>query len=554
LVLILGRAIVLLRLFLFISVFLALPVQAATVQELLAASPVKVEGVTLDAPALQALYSPRNFERLWTDKARALALLEVLEGAAAHGLDPDDYYTTQIKKTKDGATLELLLSSALMRYAQDVRVGRVSPRQVKGERFFPSQKLDLAATVLEALAASDTKTYLESIAPQSERYKGLVQLLAELKAELVKGEWPKVSDGRKLEPGTTSARVAQLRARLAASNELGEAGNDASQVYDDKLVDAVKAYQLRSGLVGDGVVGRATLAKLNVPLADRIAQVKANMERLRWQPDDLGARYVFVNIPGYHVVAVNNGKVELDMPAIVGRPARSTPSFADQIRMVEFNPSWHVPPTIAREDVWAHLIEDPGYALEHKNVRIYQAGVEVDPYTVDWRNTDIRNYRLRAEPGPRNPLGTVKFLFPNRFDVYLHDTNERDLFAKDIRALSSGCIRIADPAAFANWLLGADIPDKWSEERRTQILDSKKQTRLILKSPVPVYLAYHTAWRDEGGRPVFRDDIYGQDALLMAALAEQEAKRRAGKPAALINTMPVAEPQASPDELQKAAP
>jgi murein L,D-transpeptidase YcbB/YkuD len=215
-----------------------------------------------------------------------------------------------------------------------------------------------------------------------------------------------------------------------------------------------------------------------------------------------------------------------------------------------------LPPTIAREDVWTKLIDNPGYALEHKNVRIYQAGVEVDPYSVDWRNADIRDYRLRAEPGPRNPLGTVKFLFPNRFDVYLHDTNERDLFSKDVRALSSGCIRIADPAAMANWLLSADIPDKWSEERRVNILESKKQTRLILKTPVPVYLVYITAWQSADGRPVFRDDIYGQDALLIKALAEQDAKSRR-----FVATMvransdaPPSEPNASPDELQKAAP
>ncbi len=531
-------------------------VSAATMQEVLAAPAVTVGALVLDRAALNAVYTQTNYALLWGDARRRQVALSTLEAADAHGLVPSDYHVSEITAEQNPQQLDLLLTDALMRYASDVRVGRVSPRQVKGERFSPSQKIDPVAVVLEAAKASDLKGYLEGLPPQSPVYRGLQMALAKLRSWEAQGEWPKISEGSKLEPGKSSPRVVQLRKRLAATGELAEAVNDDSPLYDDKLAQAVRLYQDRSGLEPDGVVGRATVAALNVPLSRRIAQVKANMERLRWQPAQLGSRYVFVNIPAYQLVAVADGKVQLNMKVIVGRPKRPSPVFADLIRMVEFNPDWHVPPTIAREDVLPHLIEDPNYALEHKNVRIYQAGVEVDPHTVDWTTANIRDYRLRAEPGPRNPLGTVKFLFPNRFDVYLHDTNERELFRKDVRAISSGCIRVADPAALTNWLLTADRKD-WSEAKRTKILDSRKQTRLILNTPVPVYLSYITAWMGAGAQPVFRDDIYNQDGALIAALAAVEAKSRravATMVRAGDGSAPVNEASVPAEELQKAAP
>lgn len=536
----------------------AVPVRAdANLQAMLAAPAIQSGEAVLDRAALAAVYTPRNFAPIWTKRGQVDALLTTFNQATIHGLNPADYHVQEITAALGGdkLMLDLLLTDALMRYVSDVRVGRVSPRAIKGERFTPTQKIDLVAAIAAAAQAPDLPAHLATLPPQSAVYQGLVQALAVLRAQAVLGDWPRINDGRKIEPGNTSPRVPQLRARLGASGELGQAELADSQVYDEALVQAVKAYQARSGLEPDGVVGRATIAMLNVPLAQRIDQIRANMERLRWQADDLGQRYVYVNIPAYQLVAVSNGQVDLNMRVVVGRPKRSTPSFADAIRIVEFNPDWHVPPTIAREDVLPGLIENPNWALEKKNVRIYQAGVEVDPHTVDWTTADIRDYRLRAEPGPRNPLGTVKFLFPNRFDVYLHDTNERDLFEKDVRAISSGCVRIEDPAAFANWLLGPDRPD-WSDERRTKILDSRRQTRLNMNAPVPVYLAYITAWQGDDGRPVFRDDIYGQDAVLIAALQQADAKSRR-----LVASMVrgsgqnTVEPTDVPaEELQKAAP
>lgn len=541
---------------------LALPlsVRADNAIENLLVSPVAVlSGQNVDAAALRQVYMPVGFERLWRRQAQVEAVLEVLSAAGAHALNPDDYHVSTIRaldgEPQQALARDLLLTEGLMRYIADVRGGVVNPRNLKGERFSPLQVVDPVKLVQEAAKADDLKAFLAALPPRSPVYAGLVRLLAKLQQDEAAGGWPVLADGPKIEPGENSRRIVTLRRRLAATGELGSAANDDSPLYDKALVEAVKAYQADNGLTADGVVGRGTRAMLNVPLAQRIAQVKANLERLRWQPDDLGDRYVYVNIPGYEMVAGTRDKVDLNMKVIVGRPKRATPIFADNIRMVEFNPDWHVPPTIAREDVLPHLIEDPNYALEHKNVRIYRDGHEVDPHTVDWRKANIRDYRLRAEPGPRNPLGTVKFLFPNRFDVYLHDTNERNLFTKDERAMSSGCVRIADPDAFANWLLGAD-QDNWSDERRQKILDSRKQTRLILRNPVPVYLVYITAWQGDDGQPAFRPDIYDLDGPLAEALATPDtpARRLTRIMARAAARNAPAEPVVPAEEIIKAAP
>ncbi len=511
-----------------LALLAAVPARADTaIQTLLTAPAVQVTDRVLDRAALEAVYAPRQYAPLWTSAAKVNAISKTLAAATQHGLNPADYHIDAIlAQTEAGGTqLELLLTDALMRYASDVRVGQVSPRQVKGFRYTTPQVMDPVTVVLGAAEAEDIEAYLAGIPPKSPVYRGLVLVLAKLRLIEATGGWPTVSDGRKLEPGDTSARVVELRKRLAATGELGEAQLNEDTVYDSALANAVKVYQARNGLEPDAVVGAGTRAMLNIPVEYRIKQTIANMERMRWQADNLGDRYVYVNVPAYHLIAASNGEINLSMKVVVGRPQRATPIFNDNIRMVEFNPDWHVPPTIAREDVLPHLVENPLYALEHKNVRMYQNGVEIDPTTVDWTTANIRDYRLRAPPGPRNPLGTVKFLFPNRFDVYLHDTSEPGLFTKNDRALSSGCVRVADPAAMANWLLGPDQAN-WTNERRERILASERQTRLIMKTPVPVYLAYITAWLGEDQTPAFRPDIYKLDDELIKAIETAAAKPR----------------------------
>lgn len=551
------RITLVLALFLLVLYGMAPARAGSELQAVLAAPSIEIDGQVLDRAALEAVYAPRRYQELWTSSERAAQVLRVLSASTQHGLNPADYHVEAITRhlaAGGGLALDLLLTDGLMRYASDVRVGMVSPRQVRAFRFNTSQPIDPVAMVLQAAEASDLEAYLAAIPPRSAVYGGLVQALAKLRLIEATGGWIQIADGRKLEPGDRSSRVVELRKRLAATGELGEAQLNEDQAYDDALVEAVKAYQRRHGLEDDGVIGRGTLAMLNIPVEYRIRQVLANMERLRWQPDALGERYVYVNVPAYQLIAASHGQVNLSMKVIVGRTQRPTPIFSDNIRMVEFNPDWHVPPTIAREDVLPHLVENPYYALEHKNVRMYQNGVEVDPATVDWSTANIRDFRLRAPPGPRNPLGTVKFLFPNRFDVYLHDTSEPNLFAKTERAISSGCVRVADPASLANWLLGPDQAE-WSNEKRERILASERQTRLIMKTPVPVYLAYITAWLGEDGLPAFRPDIYKLDDQVIEALESAAQKpRRLAVTMLRANTASPADPVLTGGQVPQAAP
>lgn len=529
-------------------------------QAVLSAPAILVDSDVLDRPALQAVYGAGQFEPLWLERgavgAKVETVLATLTAATDHGLNPEDYHVSALKKRlgaqarSELLVLDLLLTDGLMRYASDVRVGRVSPRQVRGERFVRPQTVDPVALVQQAATAPDLKAFLALLPPHGPLYWGQVRLLAKLRQM---PDWPTIADGRKLEKGDTSPRVETLRQRLAATGELGQASPQGA-TFDAALENAVKAWQERSGLEPDGVVGRSSLVLLNTPRTTRIDQVLANMERQRWLPDHLGSRYVLVNIPAYHLVAVREGQVDLSMKTIVGRPARPTPIFSDTIRFVEFNPSWGVPATIAREDILPKLRQDPGYALSHKNVRIYRNGAEVDPWSVDWHSANIRNYSLRAPPGPRNPLGTVKFLFPNSFDVYLHDTSEPGKFAEYERAFSSGCVRVSDPAQLANWLL-ADKPD-WSDAKRQQILDTRRQTRLTMENPVPVWLTYTTAWLDDSGLPVFRADLYNRDPDLIAALrtASSQPRRLVATMARATPDQPTETPVALPGEVLQAAP
>ena len=525
-------------------------------ESVLAAPSLRVDEQILDRSALMAVYGAGQFEPLWKDAARAGAVAKVLTEAGRHGLNPEDYHLQAIQKRlsvhdrAEQIVLDLLLTDGLMSYASDVRVGRVSPRQVRGEQYVRPQVLDPAQLVLNAAAAQDLPVFLAELPPHSKLYWGMVQALEKLRAM---PDWPQIADGRKLEPGDTSQRLLTLRQRLAASGELGGAAEQGN-VFDDKLVEAVKAWQERNGLEPDGVVGRASLAMLNIPRSVRVDQIVANMERMRWLPDSLGQRYVMVNVPGYSLVAVKDGTTDLTMKTIVGRPARPTPIFSDTIRFVEFNPDWSIPPTIVREDVIPNMIKDPDFLMRVKNARVYRNGEEVDPWSIDWSRVRPRDYRFRAPPGPRNPLGTVKFLFPNRFDVYLHDTSEPEKFAEYERAFSSGCVRVSDPAGLANWLL-AD-KEGWSDEKRQSILDSRRQTRLNMANPVPVWITYRTAWMDESGTPVFRPDIYGRDPDLAAAIRAASAQ-----PRRLVVSMtrgnpgqPAVDPASLEEEVPQAAP
>ncbi|MEJ2206100.1 MAG: L,D-transpeptidase family protein, partial [Gemmatimonadota bacterium] len=313
------------------------------------------------------------------------------------------------------------------------------------------------------------------------------------------------------------------------------------------LADAVRRFQLRHGLDADGVVGAATVAALNVPAQERLRALELNMERWRWLPEDLGERHVEVNIAAFQLQVVERGHVVQSHRVVVGRQYRQTPMFTGAMTYLVFSPYWHVPPSIAAIDKLPVVREDPGYLrAQHMVVLDRATNEEVDPARVDWasitgRELNLR-YRLRQDPGPWNALGGVKFMFPNRHNVYLHDTPSRELFNRTARSFSSGCIRVEDPLALAEYVLGD--PVRWSRDAIREAAARTGEQTVRLDRPIPVHLLYWTAWAAQDGTVHFRDDLYGRDPAVGGGSLAGIGRYRGRLPlASLLFTPPSRGPQ-----------
>ena len=318
-------------------------------------------------------------------------------------------------------------------------------------------------------------------------------------------------------------RILTVRKRLITTGEL-TIENMGSAVFDELLVEAVKRFQNRHNLATDGVIGNKTLAAMNVPASSRIDQIIINMERYRWLKRLSDDSLVVVNIAGFEAAAGQPGKFDVRMPVIVGKAYHKTPVFGDTIKYVDFNPFWNVPNSIARNEMLPKLKKNPDY-LGTKNMRIFLGwdpdSPELDPTIIDWSKVskkDMNRYRIRQDPGPNNSLGTLKIIFPNEYNVYLHDTPAHDLFKQERRAFSHGCIRMGQPAEMAAWVLGEEEKG-WSVTRVNEIVASQKRQVVSLNKPMPVYILYRTVFVDpEDHTLYFYEDIYGRDALLAKAL------------------------------------
>ena len=480
--------------------------------------------------ALAAYYDASGGDLLWLGSRLAADFVAWLAAADQDGLDPSAYPSVQLARLSDAldqtdlrgkAIIELHFSAAFLEYASDLKVGRVLPRKVDPDFFLQERTIDQLAALEGLSAARDIDAFFSQWQPSSPEYAALRAALADYRAIAGAGGWPTVPMGEvALKPGMTDTRIPALRARLAVTDgAAAEAAAGAEAVYDDDLVDAVKAFQARHGLDVDGVVGRATIVALNVPVEARIQEIIVAMERWRWLPEDLGRDHVMVNIAGFELKRVRDGAVEERMAVVVGKPYSRTPVFSDAIRYAEFNPYWNVPPSIALKEELPKLRQNAGAraAAGFEAVR----GDQVLPLTaVDWSRYGPGNFpfQLRQRPGPGNALGRVKFMFPNRFNVYLHDTPSRTLFGRSERAFSHGCIRLSRPIEFAAEVL-ASVPC-WDRGKIDGVVASKQRTVVNLARPLPIHITYFTAWVDRG-IPQFRSDIYEQDEKLVAALKGQ---------------------------------
>jgi len=489
------------------------------------------------AEAIVGFYEDRAFSPIWVDRSgftdRGRILFQVLGLAGREGLEPADYDLTRIgdlvawARPDALADSELLLSASLLRYAADLRTGRVAPSRADPELFAHPHDIDRAAILVGAAAVADLASYLGELAPTGQLYRSLRDGLHRYQVLAARG-WPTVPAGPWMRVGDSDPRVLALRRRLAATGELTMGGSD-SPLFDAEVEAALRLFQSRNGLEVDGVVGPATLAALNESPEDRIRRILLNMERARWMPEDLGDRHVLVNMAGFELEAAAGGEVRLDMKVVVGRPYRRTPVFSDRITYLELNPYWHVPPRIAALDIVPKVRANPNY-LREQGIRVFSGwgpqASELDPAGLPWQELGRKNfpYRLRQEPGSLNALGRIKFMFPNRFNVYLHDTPSRELFERTVRTFSSGCIRVEKPLELGAFLL--DGTRGWDQSRLEKEISTGRTQVVRLNRPVPIHLTYQTVWVAADGSVQFRDDIYGRDRRLAAALYGAAAPRQ----------------------------
>ena len=490
---------------------------------------------------LPSFYERRLYRPAWSDEhgptRLADDLIAALRRADLEGLRSEDYHLAGIETVlaaartdaKRGpalvpdrwAELDLLLTDAFLVYGAHLLAGRVNPETLRPEWVSNRRTADIAVVLEAALASGNIAVTLASLDPPEVGFRRLREALAHYREVSATGGWPLIPDGSTLRLGERSSSVAALRERLRLEDDLGPVETQDAELFDEPVEQAVKKFQARHGLTADGVVSAATRAELNVPVERRVEQLELNLERWRWLPKDLGRRHIIVNIAAFELEVVDEGAVVLAMRVVVGRPFNRTPVLSDTMRYLVLNPYWHVPSNIATTELLPKLKRDPSYLARYK-LRVFPSSrldaQEVDPATVDWSTITAAHFPflLRQDPGPRNALGRIKFMFLNKYHIYLHDTPARPLFEETQRDFSHGCIRIQHPIELAVYLLRND--PRWNRDALLAALDDAEDRSVPLPEPMPIHLLYWTAWADQDGTIEFRRDIHDRDTPLWKAL------------------------------------
>ncbi len=488
-----------------------------TVESLREAPSATMEGVPLLSPPLiAALYSARGHTPGWTRREQVEVLLHAAEQSPSHGLRPEDFHVAALRAlaqpgaldqlhARERVSAELRLTDALLRYVHHIRFGKLDPVAVNPawNHRPPIPAETLVADVEAVLSAADPAARLAALAPKPYFYEQLRGALREHLAAEHLGELAPIPRGRPLGLGTRDARVSQLRERLRALGHPNATEPAEPELFDAALAESVSAFQRRSGLGVDGVVGSATLAALNRPYdPTRADRIRINLERMRWFYDDLPPDYVFVDVAGFMVHVVRNGEIAWSTRAVVGTPEQQTPSFRDEMEHLVFNPTWTVPPSIQKKM--------RGVSARYKVVD-RQTGRRVSGGNI----SDHRRYRIVQEAGPNNALGRVKFMFPNGHAIYLHDTPSKGLFSHGTRAYSHGCVRVQNPLKLAEVILNKP---SWDQAGINRTLATSQTRYVHLDDHLPVILYYLTAKADADGTIGLRSDLYGRDQALERAL------------------------------------
>lgn len=483
---------------------------------------------------LAAAYRRTGLRPLWvTPKGPgpdASVILSFLVQAETEGLDPGNYEIDQIsslfaeRDPRRLARLDTLLTFNLIKYIHDVSWGRIKSLDAG---ILPNSgscdgDIETATKMEQILSVPDLGAYLAALPPSHRYYRQLKTALKTYRALEAAGGWPAIPPGPTIRPGDYDDRMPDIFRRLSVTGDL-DTGFQPTMYYEPALKSAILRFQRRHGLTPDGVIGKNTFAALNISVSDAVKQIIINMTRWRWQAHTLGEKYVLVNIANFDLTAVDDGVEVLSFPVIVGKFQHQTPIFSDRIRYVDINPYWNVPPSIAKNEELPKLRRDPNH-LKKQHIRLFSGwsaeAHEIDSRTVDWRNMSpqrMAGFRLRQDPGPWNALGRIKFVFPNPYDVYLHDTPTQNLFTRTQRDFSHGCIRVSDPMGLAAFLLTSETSVLTREAVR-RIVEKRKRTVIRLPEPVPVHITYQTSWVDKNGIIYFNKDIYGRDDKLRRAM------------------------------------
>ena len=474
------------------------------------------------------IYARNGFRRLWGQPHDVKQLMALIQTAADEGLNPEDYlfsFLTARLATDTGSSIDevsrdLLLSDVFLRLAYHYYYGKTNPKKLyRGWNFSQIQhSIDPVSLLLQAAQDSSIKQSLLHLLPAISHYAALRKGLKQYRNIEFNGGWATVPPGPLLKKGMTNERIPWLQSRLRASGDLALGTPVSRDAFTSEVEQALIRFQQRHGLKPDGIAGPDTISAMNVPIANRIEQLRANMERLRWVSQHLPQNYLLVDIAGFRVKQFLHGKENWSTRSQVGTPYRETPIFRSEMTYLVLNPGWTVPPTILKEDLLPKLRQDSSLLTEKRLTVIDHSGQEIDPASIDWSSVTLKNfnYNLRQRPGSNNALGRIKFMFPNNYSVYLHDTPSKNLFEASQRAFSSGCIRIEDPLELAELLLQSN--DGWNRKRLEQEIATGQTRTVKLNQPIPVLLMYFTAEAREDSVILFRKDLYHRDASIVDAL------------------------------------
>ena len=472
---------------------------------------------------LTNFYNTNSNKSVWTTSEKRKIILEFLNKSDEEGLNPLDYSVNKLNafeskydslSDNECAEYDVLLTYNLQKYISHLTNGRLNPKKLYKNWDLKENKIDLQETVSELLKTDSLSFKLEQLKPNFIVYKRLKKALKIINS-FPNDDIKKIEIKGKLVQNDSNSKIVEVKKRLVYWKDL-QLKDSLSVIYDSITVIAMKKFQKRHGLAADGIIGKGTIMALNFTKKDRKEQILANLERWKWYPKNMGNEFIIINIPEYRLTLIKNKDTLRVHKVIVGRAKRKTPVLSSKLTQAIFNPTWTVPPTILREDVIPAISKNRSY-LAKTNIRLIDKNGNVVSAR-NWNLSDARSFRYVQIPGKFNSLGMVKLMFPNRFSVYLHDTNHRDFFEKNERSLSSGCVRVDNPLELTEYLL--NDKENWNLEKITETLQNEKTKYVSIKKEVLFHLLYWTAW-SEKNTLIFRDDIYNLDADLYQKLGNR---------------------------------